>query len=69
MTMPDPDNQVVIEYSHRESDGEFWLDIKVDGKLWAQLEFDTPEERLRAHDELLDTLRSTGAVDLPLRVQ
>lgn len=64
------DDEVILEYIYRETDGEFWLDLNVNRQPYAQVgPFDTPQERQRAHDDLLATLRSTGAADLPLRVQ
>ena len=59
--------EVVAEYIFRTmSNGEYWLDVRVNGKAYAELgPFASEEERQRAHDDLLDMMRQTGAIDLP----
>jgi hypothetical protein len=54
--LPQPKTEAVIEYVHRTVDGEFWIDIKANGELWAQLgPYDTEGERRRIHDAEADT--------------
>lgn len=68
--LPKPHVEAVIEYVHREADGEFWLDIRANREPWAQLgPFDTAGERQRAHDDMLNMMRSVGAKDMPDRPQ
>lgn len=59
--------KAMICYSHRtDRDGQFWLDIYVDTKPHDSIgPFNTPTERQRAHDDLLNMMRSLGAKDLP----
>ncbi len=63
--------EAIVEYFHfKKKNGELWIKIKADGHLWAKLgPFDTETERQRAHDDMLNMMRSVGAQDLPLRVQ
>lgn len=59
-------NPAVIEYLHSEKDGEFWLYIRANREMWAQLgPFETASERQRAHDDMLKMMRSIGAKDIP----
>ena len=51
----------VIEYVHREADGQFWLDVTVDGDLHDSIGFDTPSGRQAAPDDLLEMMRSVRA--------
>jgi hypothetical protein len=68
--LPKPKVEAVIEYVHRETNGEYWLDIRANREPWAQLgPFDTATERQRAHDDLLNMMRSCGAKDLPILPQ
>lgn len=59
--------EVMAEYIFRDTrDGEFWIDVKVNRQPYQSVgPFDTAAERQRAHDDLLNTLRSIGAKDLP----
>ena len=63
--------EVMVEYIHRDTrDGEFWIDINVNRQPYQQLgPFETKAERQRAHDDLLEMLRSHGAKDLPASTQ
>lgn len=68
--LPKPTVEAVVEYLHRETDGEFWLDIRCNRESWAQLgPFDTAAERQRAQDDMLGMMRQLGAKDLPARAQ
>lgn len=63
--LPKP-KTVVAEYTHRETDGAFWIDVKADGVLVNSVgPFSTPDEREMALADFLDMMRSTGATDLP----
>lgn len=63
----DIEKQCIIEYCYRATDGEFWIDVWVDRELYAILgPFATATERQRAHDDLMATMRSQGARDLPV---
>lgn len=66
--MPD---DAIVEYFHCETtDGEFWLEIQANGKIWAMLgPFDTPAERQVVHDDMMAMMRSTGAVEMPNKLQ
>lgn len=68
--VPNPSVEAVIEYLHRDDGSQFWLDIRANREDWASLgPFDTAAERQRAHDDMLNMMRSAGAKDLPLRTQ
>lgn len=68
--VPKPSTEAVIEYLHREENGEFWLDIRANRELWAHLgPFDTASERQSAHDDMLNMMRQCGAKDLPRLAQ
>lgn len=74
MTKPMPPlakREVMVEYIFRDTrDGEFWIDIDVNGKPYQQLgPFDTATERQRAHDDLLGMVRSLGGKDVPAGTQ
>lgn len=60
-------NKSMIVYSHRtDRDGDYWLDIYVDTKLHREIgPFKYTTERQRAHDDLLEMMRSVGATDFP----
>lgn len=63
-----PTVEACIEYLHRETDGEFWLDIRVNREGLSSVgPFSTASERQRAHDDMLEMMRAAGAVDLPSR--
>lgn len=58
--------ECVVEYFHRETSGEFWIDILVDRSGFTSLgPFSTENERRRAYDDLLQMTRTLGATDLP----
>lgn len=63
--------EAVVEYVFRDmSSGALWLDIVVNREPYVQIgPFDTETERQRAHDDLLKTMRSMGAKDVPLLPQ
>jgi hypothetical protein len=68
--LPCPTVEAVIEYLHRETAGQFWLDIQVNrGALASVGPFTSRTERQRAHDDMLSMMRSVGATDLPNREQ
>jgi hypothetical protein len=68
--LPRPSIEAMIEYIHREADGQYWLDIQCNGILWEQFgPFETTAERQRAHDDMLNTMRHFGAKDVPLLPQ
>lgn len=60
-------HQAIIEYIFRDSDGWFFVDVVVDREPYAILgPFVSAAVRQRAHDDLLETMRSFGARDLPV---
>ena len=62
--------EVVAEFIFRDTcDGEFWMDVKINGRVEHQIQFDTSTERQRAHDDLMTMTRAHGAVDLPVHPQ
>lgn len=64
--LPRPTIEAVIEYIHREVDGKFWIMLRVDRIECNSIgPFDTAAERQRAHDDMLNMMRSMGAKDLP----
>lgn len=68
--IPKDATEAVAEYIFRNTvEGQFWLDIKLNGTMWQQLQFETATERQRAHDDLMQMMRSLGAKDLPLLPQ
>jgi hypothetical protein len=68
--LPKPTVEAVVEYLHRETDGEYWIDVNVNRAPYAQIgPFETTTERKRAHDDMLNMLRSAGAKDLPVHHQ
>lgn len=68
--LPKPRAMAVVEYFYRESDSEFWIDVRVDRAARDSLgPFRTATERQRAYDDLMTMMRSTGAVDLPAQAQ
>lgn len=69
--LPKPMVVSVIEYIFRDTTcGKFYLDIHVDRKPYVILEpFNSADERQRAHDDLLQMMRSQGAIDIPNREQ
>lgn len=68
--LPKPTVAAVVEYLHRETDGEFWIDLRVDREVSSALgPFATAAERQRAHDDMLNMMRSFGAKDLSRFVQ
>jgi hypothetical protein len=63
-------HDAVVEYLHRGTGDELWLDINVNGAHYATLgPFETAGERQRMHDGILETMRSLGAEDLPIARQ
>lgn len=63
--LPRPVKAAIIEYLHAERDGAFWLDIEVNSQPYTQLgPFGSESERQRAHDDLLNMMRSQGARDV-----
>ena len=66
-----PSVEVVVEHIHRtDADGELWLDIHLNRQPYCELgPFGTASERQRAHDDMLKSMRSHGATDLPLLPQ
>lgn len=63
--LPKP-KTVVAEYIHRETDGDYWIDVKADGVHVNSIgPFATTDERQMAQDDFLEMMRSTGAKDLP----
>ncbi len=64
-----PKLEAIIEYFHRDQDGEFWLDIFANTEKWSSIAFDTAGERQRAHNDMLSMMRSVGATDLPKQPQ
>jgi hypothetical protein len=68
--LPKPELKALVEYYLGDSkDGQFYLNIHVDNKPYHQIGFDTPEERQRALDDLLNMQRSAGAIDIPNQEQ
>ncbi len=69
--MVDLNKDVVVEYIFRDmAGGSFWIDIRADGEMQGSLgPFDSEPERQRALDDMVSMLRSTGATDIPLRLQ
>lgn len=62
--------QVMVEHIKREEDGQFWVDVYVDRTLYDTIgPFDTEAECDRAHTDLLQMLRQSGAIDVPGGVQ
>lgn len=59
--------EVMVEYIFRDMrNGEFWIDIKVQRQPWCQIgPFASEAERQRAHDDLLNMTRASGAKDFP----
>jgi hypothetical protein len=59
--------EVMAEYIFRDTrDGEFWIDVKVNRIPYQSVgPFDTASERQRAHDDLLQMVRSLGGKDVP----
>lgn len=62
---PDIPPKAVVEFAFGESDGQFWLYLIVDRVPHHSEPFDTPGERQRAYDDLLQMMRQQGAIDLP----
>ena len=60
---------VMVEYIFWDREDGFWLEIEVDRKPYDRIHFDTPEERQRAHDDLMVMMRSKGAQDVPAAMQ
>lgn len=58
--------EVMVEYIFRDTrDGEFWIDIHVNRQPCQELgPFETKTERQRAHDDLLQMVRSLGGKDV-----
>lgn len=65
MTRPDIPKNSIVTLLYATRDGAFCLDILVDGQPYHSEPFDTEGERQRAHDDLLEAMRSTGGVDMP----
>lgn len=65
--LPAPKNEVVAQYSFYDaSDGTFSISIKVNGQWATPLgPFDTATERQRVFDDMMEMMRSVGAVDIP----
>lgn len=61
----------IVEYFHCTTpDGNFWLEIVVNGNLQTLIgPFDTEAERQRAHDDMMEMMRQTGATEMPLKMQ
>lgn len=62
--LPKPALKSVVEYFFRDTDGEFFIDVHVDRNPWQSIGFDTKEERQRAHEDLLNMNRASGAIDV-----
>lgn len=60
--LPHP-KKVILEYTQRDESDGYWLDITADGSPHNQLWFATASERNHALDDLLQMMRSVGAVD------
>lgn len=58
---------ILAEYAMRETrDGEFWIVVSVNRLPHDRIgPFATEDECRRAYDDLLDMMRSVGAVDQP----
>lgn len=68
--LPKPVLKALVEYYLADgNDGQFYINIDVDKKPYHQIGFDTPGERQRALDDLLNMQRSSGAIDLPTKEQ
>lgn len=67
--LPKPMSKVVVEYIQVDLPDEYRLDIHVDRKPYACEHFASEEERQRFLDDLLQSQRSLGAVDLPNKPQ
>lgn len=62
--------ECMVEYIHRNQDGKFWIEIKVDRQPWHTIgPFDTEAERHAVHADLLNMMRSVGAKDIPVLPQ
>jgi hypothetical protein len=62
--------EVLAEYTFRETDGEFWIDVHANRQPFDTVgPFATEGERQRAFDDLLSMMRCVGAIDIPARPQ
>lgn len=61
----------IVEYFHYTAmNGEFWLEIVVNGTQHTSIgPFDTEAERQHAHDDMVEMMWLSGAIELPLKMQ